>query len=420
MTALPQPLAPADGAVLSVASLLHANGQSTDRTAVVAAQLGTALASRTILVAGWDGLSLAGGQPGSAVAFAVAAPVSVNMRRVVSAMQLAADVGAGRCPGTDIPGRAALIRLQPANGTWVFAAGCALGSGGLAVIFGAEHWLTVALCAANGAAGGVLRRGVEAVGGNGIVQSAMAALAAGLGGSLAIRAGLPSSLHLIAVCPCMILVPGPHILNGAFDLLSMRVPLGAARLAFAAVTLLAISIGLLAGLAVGGAALPEAGASLPVAFWLDVPAAGAAALAYSIFFSTPYRMLAWPIGLGMAAHAIRWLALSELHANVVVAVLAASMLVGAIVAPLAHHLHLPFAAVGFACVVSQLPGVYVFRTVSGLAQVLQQGEVVPPALVASILTNATTTMAIVLAIAVGLAVPRALYNLVQAHRSKPA
>jgi len=43
---------------------------------------------------------------------------------------------------------------------------------------------------------------------------------------------------------------------------------------------------------------------------LDVIAAGVAVTAFSIFFSMPLRMLAWPVVIGMLAHALRWLALA--------------------------------------------------------------------------------------------------------------
>jgi len=33
-------------------------------------------------------------------------------------------------------------------------------------------------------------------------------------GGLAVRYDLSSSLRLVAVCPCMVMVPGPHFLNG--------------------------------------------------------------------------------------------------------------------------------------------------------------------------------------------------------------
>ncbi|MGZ5260976.1 MAG: threonine/serine exporter family protein, partial [Burkholderiales bacterium] len=61
-----------------------------------------------------------------------------------------------------------------------------------------------------------------------------AALLAGIIGGLAVRYQLSSSLRLVAVCPCMILVPGPHLLNAAMDLIEGRIHLGAARAVYAA------------------------------------------------------------------------------------------------------------------------------------------------------------------------------------------
>ena len=46
----------------------------------------------------------------------------------------------------------------------------------------------------------------------------------------------------------MVLVPGPHFLNGALDLINGRVGLGAARLVYAGLIVVAISVGLLLGL----------------------------------------------------------------------------------------------------------------------------------------------------------------------------
>ena len=54
----------------------------------------------------------------------------------------------------------------------------------------------------------------------------------------------------------MVLVPGPHFLNRALDLINGRLGLGAARLSYAGLIVLAISVGLLLGLALLGVALP--------------------------------------------------------------------------------------------------------------------------------------------------------------------
>src|SRR6202011_5133083 len=128
-------------------------------------------------------------------------------------------------------------------------------------------------------------------------------------GALAVRYQLSSSLRLVVVCPCMILVPGPHILNGALDLVNGRIHLGAARLIYAGLVIVAIATGLLLGLALLGVSLPVGQTGRSVPLWQDVIAAGVAVASYSVFFSTPLNMLPWPVAVGMLAHALRWVAL---------------------------------------------------------------------------------------------------------------
>ena len=123
---------------------------------------------------------------------------------------------------------------------------------------------------------------------------------------MAVRYDLSSSLRLVAVCPCMVLVPGPHFLNSALDLINGRIALGTARLMYAGLIVVAISVGLLIGLALFGISLPADPAGRAVPLWQDVIAAGVAVAAYSVFFSTPLHMLPWPVAVGMFGHALRW------------------------------------------------------------------------------------------------------------------
>ncbi|WP_164842495.1 threonine/serine exporter family protein [Actinoplanes solisilvae] len=402
--------------VAEAVGLLHANGAETARTLERAAQIGRAAGvGRVTFEPGWSSSYLEVDGLGRHLEVV---PANVAMNRAAAADEAIDDLSARRATVEQTLVRLRAAAALPPAGTVLFAAACAVGASGLSIILGVRHAETVAVIAVSAAVGAVIRRLIGRLGGNNFWQAGAAALIAGLIGAAWVVLGDSSALRLAAVCPCMVLVPGPHLLNGALDVAANRLPLGLARLTFATVTLLCISTGLLLGLAAAGAdlALDAPGRDIPLPF--DVVVAGVVAVCYGIFYSAPLRMLYWPLLVGGLAHGVHWVAQENLHWNGASASGLAALVAGAILGPVSRRFRMPFAAIGFASVVSMMPGLLVFRAMSGLVQLQHADGARATALLAQAINDITMATATVFLLALGLLMPAAVDRVIRRRRTR--
>jgi uncharacterized membrane protein YjjP (DUF1212 family) len=233
---------------------LFAHGQTTERTVIAAERLRRALGVTVRVLPYWGELTVElDGAPVSQIV--PAKPLSVDMGRVLAITTVIDRV----CDGT-LPAEAAQSALtsagrQPPVSTPRFTLFAAIGAASLGVIFGTLDATSLLLIAASAAFGALVHRWLSGFSNDPLIQPLCAAFVAGIVAAAASRFQLSAAVTLVAFCPCMVLVPGPHILNGAIDFARTRMALGIARLAYAGVIVLLICAGLLFGFAAVGASL---------------------------------------------------------------------------------------------------------------------------------------------------------------------
>jgi uncharacterized membrane protein YjjP (DUF1212 family) len=223
-------------------------------------------------------------------------------------------------------------------------------------------------------------------------------------GGLVIRLGWTRSPELVLVVPALMVVPGPHLINGLLDLIDNYLPMSLARLVLAAGILLASAAGIVLGVEL---ALPDpisvdrAASSDHLNLLSDVVLAGIVTCGFAVFYNTAWRQLWMTILGGMTGHGLRFLAL-EAGCRLEAATFLGGLAVGVISAWIARSRKLPVAVIAFAGAVTMIPGLSLYRALVGAVQLARLADAADVETAAGTLGNAMQGILVVSALALGL------------------
>jgi uncharacterized membrane protein YjjP (DUF1212 family) len=231
-----------------------------------------------------------------------------------------------------------------------------------------------------------------------------AALIGAVLGGLAIRLGWTRSPGLVLIVPALMLVPGPHLINGLLDLIDNHVPMSLYRLWLATGILLASALGIVLGVELTAPAslFPGVGANTDrLNLVSDMALAGVVTCGFAVFYNTPWRHLWMAAAGGMAGHGLRFLGL-EAGCRLEAATFLGGLTVGAISAWMARSSKAPVAVIAFAGAVTMIPGTSLYRALRGALQLARQAEGADPTRVTATLGHASQAGLVVSALALGL------------------
>jgi uncharacterized membrane protein YjjP (DUF1212 family) len=232
-----------------------------------------------------------------------------------------------------------------------------------------------------------------------------AALIGAVLGGLAIQLGWTQTPELVLIVPALMLVPGPHLINGLLDLIDNHLPMSLSRLGLAAGILLASGLGVVLGveLTLPGP-LPEQGGNADhLNLVSDMVLAGIVTCGFAVFYNTAWRQLGMAVLGGMAGNGLRFLAL-EAGWSLEAATFLGGLTVGAVSAWMARSSKTPVAVIAFAGAVTMIPGLNLYRALAGVLKMARLPDITDTKTVVETLGNAFHGCLVVSGLALGLIV----------------
>jgi uncharacterized membrane protein YjjP (DUF1212 family) len=351
---------------------------------------------------------------------------SVSELRYNTALQVRVHEVLGQVRGGSLDASSALARLAvveagtPRHSPWLAAPILGAAAASLVGLLGGDAGAAAVAGLATGL--GLLVR--QELGRRHVCLLALPFTAALIGavlGGLAIRLGWTRSPELVLIVPALMLVPGPHLINGLFDLIDNYLPMSLSRLGLATGILLASALGVVLGveLAVPDPFFAEPGSSTaPLPLVSDMVLAGIVTCGFAVFYNTAWRQLWKPMLGGVAGHGLRFLTLAA-GCRLEAATFLGGLAVGLVSAWMARSDKAPVAGIAFAGAVTMIPGLQIYRALGGSLQLARQAHLADSATAAATLGNALQGCLVVGALALGLILAARVVLTLGAERDYP-
>lgn len=332
-----------------------------------------------------------------------AAELRINTAVSIATLRTIDDLCTGRIDVDEAMRRFESVeRTSGRHGRLVVATLFGLAAAALAALLGAD-WAAIGSSGVSAAAGLIARQEVSRRTGTPLPPTFIAALVGALVGAIVIRAGWTLTPNLSLIVPALMLVPGPHLINGIEDILENEVQTGISRLCLAVAILLASALGIAVCVWLLPGAIAESapgGRAIGIAA-VEMLLAGAASAGFSTFQNSPWRVVWVSVVCGAIGYGIRALALS-FGLGLAMASLAACLAIGIVAGVASNRLHLPFASAAFAGAAPLMPGVLIYRGIAGGVRLSAAGTSADPMLVVAMLSPLVQAAFVVAAMVIGL------------------
>jgi uncharacterized membrane protein YjjP (DUF1212 family) len=240
-------------------------------------------------------------------------------------------------------------------------------------------------------------------------------------GGLAIRLGWTGTPGLALVVPSLMLVPGPHLINGLLDMIDNYVPMGIARLGLAITILLACGLGITFGieLTLADPIVADQGITTDhLNVFSDMLLAGIVTCGFAVFYNTPWALVAMAVVGGMAGHGLRFLTMKA-GLTLDAATLLGGLAVGIVSAWIARSNKTPVAIIAFAGAVTMMPGMQIYRALAGAMSLARLKHATDQSSIAEMLGDASQACLVVGALALGVIVGARIVSAVAGERDSP-